>query len=81
MKIIPFKQKGKTYQLLGEETLRYDRHGIQVARDGVRLFITQRPGRLIVKLLDEDIKVEGDGELLQAREFVICKKGKAGQEV
>lgn len=78
MKIIPFKKKGKTYHLQDEIILAYDQHGVQVMGSGVRIFITEKSGKLIIKLPDVTAKLKVNPK---GREFILSKNRKVREEL
>lgn len=78
MKIISFKQKGKTYELLDELNLSENLHGVQVMNSAVRVFIRKRKKGLMIKVIDGAIKAEGD--VKDDKGLVLFKSAKMREE-
>ena len=79
MKVVSFKQKGNTYELLDELNLPEDLHGVQVMNSAVRVFIRKRRKGLMIKVIDGAIKAEGD--VRDDKGLVLSKSAKAREEV
>lgn len=79
MKVISFKQKGKTYELLDELKLSDGLHGVQVMNSAVRVFIRKRKKGLMIKVIDGAVKAEGD--VKDDKGLVLFKSAKAEVEV
>ena len=82
MKIIPFKKKGRVYELLDEISLNYGEHGIQIIASGVRVFIREKNSKLkrelIIQLPDVTTRFRVNPD---EREFIFFKKRKAREEL
>jgi len=78
VKIISFKQKGKTYELLDELNLSENLHGVQVMNSAVRVFIRKRKKGLMIKVIDGAIKAEGD--VKDDKGLVLFKSAKMREE-
>ena len=79
MKIISFKQKGNTYELLDELNLPEGLHGVQVMNSAVRVFIRKRKKGLMIKVIDGAVKAEGD--VRDDKGLVLSKSAKARGEM
>ncbi len=78
MKIIPFRKKGRVYELLDEITLDNNQHSIQVVGKGaVRVFITEKSGGLVIEIPDVRTRFRVDPD---KREFILFKKAQEGQD-
>lgn len=78
MKIIPFKKKGRIYQLLDEITLDHGAKSVQVVgKKAVRVFLTETSGGLVIRIPDVRTKFKVNPD---KREFILFKKAQEGQD-
>ena len=74
MKIIPFKKKGRVFELLDEISLRDNEHNIQlIGKRAVRVFITETNSGLTIRIPDVTTRFRVDPD---KREFILFKKAK-----
>jgi len=78
VKIIPFRKKGRVYELLDEIGLKRNEHSIQViGKKAVRVFITENNSGLTIKIPDVATLLEVNPD---EREFILFKKAKPKEE-